>query len=215
MITTVGLAVAFALGVDPRRLAILAGVAFLPYAVVGLIAIVVWKSRAVEESRPALFCEGVASELRSGATLRDALTTSVTSVGARSHSLGLLSGSPMTEVAAFVASEFPDIGEELRLTIVNASRSGSDAAALFDEIGSLAIAQSEISREVRVATAPGKLTALVLVGAPMLFMASQLGSGDLGRLLASSEQRVVALIGLGVFALGFGISSLVLWRAGR
>ena len=215
MITTVGLAVAFALGVDPRRLAILAGVAFLPYAVVGLIALVVWKSRAVEESRPALFCEGVASELRSGATLRDALTTSVTSVGARSHSLGLLSGSPMTEVAAFVASEFPNIGEELRLTIVNASRSGSDAAALFDEIGSLAIAQSEISREVRVATAPGKLTALVLVGAPMLFMASQLGSGDLGRLLASSEQRVVALIGLGVFALGFGISSLVLWRAGR
>ena len=215
MITTVGLAVAFALGVDPRRLAILAGVAFLPYAVVGLIALVVWKSRAVEESRPALFCEGVASELRSGATLRDALTTSVTSVGARSHSLGLLSGSPMTEVAAIVASEFPNIGEELRLTIVNASRSGSDAAALFDEIGSLAIAQSEISREVRVATAPGKLTALVLVGAPMLFMASQLGSGDLGRLLASSEQRVVALIGLGVFALGFGISSLVLWRAGR
>jgi hypothetical protein len=121
----------------------------------------------------------------------------------------------MTEVAAIVASEFPNIGEELRLTIVNASRSGSDAAALFDEIGSLAIAQSEISREVRVATAPGKLTALVLVGAPMLFMASQLGSGDLGRLLASSEQRVVALIGLGVFALGFGISSLVLWRAGR
>ncbi|HEX9847864.1 MAG TPA: hypothetical protein VGB33_05565 [Acidimicrobiia bacterium] len=215
MITTVGLAVGFALGVDPRRLAILAGVAFLPYAVVGLIALVVWKSRAVEESRPALFCEGVASELRSGATLRDALTTSVTSVGARSHSLGLLSGSPMTEVAAIVASEFPNIGEELRLTIVNASRSGSDAAALFDEIGSLAIAQSEISREVRVATAPGKLTALVLVGAPMLFMASQLGSGDLGRLLASSEQRVVALIGLGVFALGFGISSLVLWRAGR
>lgn len=215
MITTVGLAVGFALGVDPRRLAILAGVAFLPYAVVGLIALVVWKSRAVEESWPALFCEGVASELRSGATLRDALTTSVTSVGARSHSLGLLSGSPMTEVAAIVASEFPNIGEELRLTIVNASRSGSDAAALFDEIGSLAIAQSEISREVRVATAPGKLTALVLVGAPMLFMASQLGSGDLGRLLASSEQRVVALIGLGVFALGFGISSLVLWRAGR
>lgn len=215
MITTVGLAVGFALGVDPRRLAILAGVAFLPYAVVGLIALVVWKSRAVEESRPALFCEGVASELRSGATLRDALTTSVTSVGARSHSLGLPSGSPMTEVAAIVASEFPNIGEELRLTIVNASRSGSDAAALFDEIGSLAIAQSEISREVRVATAPGKLTALVLVGAPMLFMASQLGSGDLGRLLASSEQRVVALIGLGVFALGLGISSLVLWRAGR
>lgn len=204
------LAIAFALGVDPRRLALLASAVYLPIVVGGLIALHWFRSRPDEDNKASLFCESVASELRAGATLRDALATAATSVDSiPSRSI------PIAEVAARVSEEFPSIGEELRLTVIAASRSGSDAAALFDEIGSLAIAQSEIRREVRVATAPGKATALVLIGAPLVYLFTQMNSGGLAGFLASSEQRVVATIGLGLFVVGLAVAGLVLWRAGR
>lgn len=215
MIPMVVLAMAFAAGIDPRRLTLLAGAIYLPLMVAVLIAFHWFRARPHEANSPALFCEGVASELRAGANVRDALATAATSVRSASASVGSSPAAPITEVAARVAEEFPSIGEELRLTVIAASRSGSDAAALFDEIGSLAIAQSEIRREIKVATAPGRATALVLVGAPLFYLGTQLGTGGLAGFLASSEQRVVAMLGLGLFLTGLAIACLVLWRAGR
>lgn len=215
MIVVLSIAVAFALGVDLRRLALLAGAVYLPVVVGGLIALYWFRARPDDSNGPALFCEAVASELRAGANLRDALATAATSVGGDARSFDLPSGSSMTEVAAQVAATFPAIEEELRLVIIAASRSGSDAAALFDEIGSLSIAQTEVSREVRVATAPGRATALVLIGAPVFYLVSRASSGGLGTLLSSSEQRIAALIGLGLFAVGMAWAFVVLWRASR
>lgn len=215
MIVALSLAVAFALGVDLRRLALLAGAIYLPLVVAGLIALYWFRARPDNSNSPALFCEAVASELRAGANLRDALTTAATSVGGDANSVDLPPGSPTTEVASRVAAAFPTIEEELRLVVIAASRSGSDAAALFDEIASLSIAQAEVSREVRVATAPGRATALVLIGAPVFYLASQASSGGLSSLLASPEQRVAAVIGLGLFVAGLAWASLVLWRASR
>jgi hypothetical protein len=215
MTLAVAMAVAFALGVDLRRLALLAGAVYVPMAVGALIAVHWLRSRPEHTGSPALFCEGVASELRAGATLRDALATVATSAGSPSTSVGLSSSPSMAEVAAQVSKDFPPIAEELRLTIIAASRSGSDAAALFDEIGTLAIAQTEVRQEVRMATAPGRATALVLLGAPLVYVVGQLGSGGFGRLLESSEQRVVALMGLGLFVLGLASACLILWRASR
>lgn len=215
MIVALSLAVAFALGVDLRRLALLAGAIYLPLVVAGLIALYWFRARPDNSNSPALFCEAVASELRAGANLRDALTTAATSVGGDANSVDLPPGSSTTEVASRVAAAFPTIEEELRLVVIAASRSGSDAAALFDEIASLSIAQAEVSREVRVATAPGRATALVLIGAPVFYLASQASSGGLSSLLASPEQRVAAVIGLGLFVAGLAWASLVLWRASR
>lgn len=215
MIVALGLASAFASGVDPRRLALLAGAIHLP-VVVGVVIAVHWfKSRHEDSNEPALFCEGVASELRAGAALRDALATAATSVRSPSISVGDSPGSSISEVAAQVAEAFPSIEEELRLTVMAAARSGSDAAALFDEIGSLAIAQSEIRREIRVAAAPARATALVLLGAPLVYLISQMGSAGLAAHLASSEQRVAALLGLGLFVLGLALACLTMWRATR
>jgi Flp pilus assembly protein TadB len=207
----VALAATLAAGVDPRRVALLAAAVYLPYVVVGLTILYAWKSRPEEDSRPSLFCEGVASELRAGASLRSALTNAATSVrtGVR------FPGSSMTEVASQVAEEFPAIGDELRLTITNAGRTGADTAALFDEIGSLALAQAEIRREVRTATAPGRATALVLVAAPVFYVGSRLSSGSFDRLFASSPQRYAGLMGLGLFAVGLCVVTLITWRAGR
>ena len=211
MIVAVGLAIAFAAGVDPRRLALVAGAIYLPLAVAGLVAIHWYRSRSDETTRPALFCESASAELRAGATLRDAVTTAAASVGFDRIPLN----SSTEDLSAAVAEHFPTIGEELRLTILTAARTGSDSAALFEEIGSLAIAQSEISHEVRVATAPGRATALVLVGAPVFYVMSTLGSGGISTYLASAEQRLVALLGLGLFASGLIAASLVIWRASR
>lgn len=211
MIVLVTLAVALAVGVDPRRLALLAGAVYLPFVMAGLVAVFAWRSRPEEDSRPALFCEGVASELRAGASLRSALTTAAASVGASLSP----TATAMIDVASRVAEEFPAIGDELRLTVVNANRTGSDTAALFDEIGALALAQSEIRREVRTATAPGRATALVLMAAPLLFVGSRLSGGELGAFIASPQQRYVAALGLGLFLAGLVGVVIVVWRAGR
>ena len=215
MIVVVALAVAYAAGADPRRLALLAGAFYLPVVVASLIFVHSLRARPDDSNRASLFCESVASELRAGATLRDSLATAATSVGDTPMPIGNPHASPMTEVAARVAGCFPAIGDELRLTVIAASRSGSDSAALFDEIGSLALAQSEIRREVRMATAPGRATALVLLGAPLAYLLSRLASGGVTGLVATAEQRIVGLLGLGLFSLGLGIAGLVLWRGSR
>lgn len=211
MIVAVCLAVALAAGVDPRRLALLAGAIYLPFAMAGLVAIHWYRARSDESNRPALFCEGVSAELRAGAALRDAVATAASSVGCDP----IPAGSSIEDLSATVAGYFPSIGEEFRLTVLSAARTGSDSAALFDEIGSLAIAQSEISHEVRVATAPGRATALILVGAPVFYVMSRLGSGGVSAYLASPEQRLVALLGLSLFAVGLTVASLVLWRGSQ
>lgn len=211
MIVAVLIAVAFAAGVDLRRLALLAGAVYLPFALAGLIAIHWHRTRSHESNRPSLFCEVVAAELRAGATLRAAVGTAAVSLGCDPIPVG----SSLEDASAAIANYFPSIGEELRLIVLTAARAGSDSAALFDEIGSLALAQSEISHEVRVATAPGRATALVLIGAPVLYVTTRLGSGGISGYLASSEQRFVALLGFGLFVAGLLLASLVLFKAAK
>lgn len=216
MIPAVLIAAAFAAGVDPRRLAALAAAVYFPVVVGTVVLFLVWRARPRDDQGPALFCEVVASELRSGATLRDALDGAAASVGISLAGPDPASGTPpLPETAAQVARSFPGISEELRLTVIGAGRAGSDSAALFDEIGALALAQSEIRHEIRVATAPGRATAFLLVGAPVLYVGSRLESGALTRMLASGQQRVVALAGLGLFLFGLALAAIVLWRAGR
>ena len=74
------LAVAFAVGVDVRRLGVLTVAIYLPVVVFGLVAGVIWRAQRDTEARSALFCEGVASELRAGSPLRDALAAAGASV---------------------------------------------------------------------------------------------------------------------------------------
>jgi Flp pilus assembly protein TadB len=211
MIVAVVIAIGFAAGVEPRRLALLAGSIYLPFVVAGLVAIHWYRTRSDESSRPSLFCEGVSAELRAGATLRSALGTSAVSVGCEPLPLD----SSIDDISIRLAEYFPVVSDELRLTVLTAARTGSDSAALFDEIGSLALAQAEISHEVRVAIAPGRATALILVAAPVLYVGSRLGSEGLSAYVSSPEQRLVALIGLGLFVAGLMAASLVLWRAAQ
>jgi len=214
MIVAVGLAVAYALRADPRRIALLAGAVYQPWMVAVVVAWIVWRARPVEDQGSSLFCEGVAAELRAGASLRDALVTASASVG-RAAFPGRVHTAPIAVLATEVGALFPAMADELRLTIIAVSRSGSQAADLFDEMGSLAISQSEVKREVRIATAPGRATALLLVGAPAAYLLSRVSSGGLDRMLESGQQRAAVLAGLALFALGAIGAVVVVWRASR
>lgn len=215
MIVPVALAVAYAHGVDLRRIALLAASVYLPWAVACVVAWAAWKARPDEDQRPSLFCEGVAAEMRVGASLRDAISTAARSVGVPDLAGAGFQDAPISDVAAAAGDMFPALREELRLTIMSAWRSGSQAADLFDEIGSLAIAQSEIKREVRIATAPGRATAMLLVGAPVAYLLSRAGTVGLDQLLESGQQRVAVLVGLGLFLVGATAATAVVWRASR
>ena len=206
------LCVAYAAGVDLRRLALVAGAVQFPTVVGALIALHWFRARVGEDTGPVMFCEATASELRSGASLREALEAALASADdGKIHG----SGASVAELAVRAREQFPSIGDEIELTVLAAARAGGDSASLFDEIGSLAIAQTEVRREVRIATAPGRATALVLVAAPVAYLVFQVDSGGLATLLAASEQRLVAVLGMGLFVTGLVVALLVLWRAGR
>lgn len=212
MITTVGLALGLAAGIDWRRLAVLACAVHLPLLLGLLIGLLPLIRRGPKDTAAAVFCEAVASELRSGASLQLAINAAADSIGA------LPSGEQFIGTAGLattVAEQFPEISEELRLVISNSLRSGNDTAALFDEIGSLAIAKAEVRREVRMASAPGKMTALVLIAAPVSYLTLQAGSGALGDLLTTPHQRTAGMIGLALFLVGAAIAAMVTVRASR
>lgn len=213
MIVPVCLAAAFASGVDVRRLVLLAAAVYLPLVLAGFVALLVWRSRQRDDHLPILFCEGVAAELRAGATMRDALIDAASSASV--YDANLHRDDSVAVLARKLAHRFPAIGEELRHTIRRAATTGSEAAALFDGIGSLALAHAEVGREIKIAAAPGKATGALFVGAPVVYLVGQAMSGSLERMLRTSQQRTVALVGLGVFLLGASIASVVIWRATR
>lgn len=209
MILTLLLATATALGMPWWRIVLLSLVALAPVLAAALVSVLWWKARPGADSSAALFCEAVAAELRAGASLRGALTAAASAVGASPPS----ADAPLSDVSVQLAETFEVIGDELRLTIASAERSGGAAAAVFDELGSLALAQAEVRHEVKMATAPGRATALVLLGAPFAFVVSRLSSGEMWVLLSTPHQRLVALIGLGIFGAGLAIAAIVVWRA--
>jgi Flp pilus assembly protein TadB len=211
MMELLALAVALAAGIDVRRVGLLAITLYLPVLVVGMVAIFMWRARRDAEARSALFCEAVASELRAGSSLREALSAAGASV--RGSYRAVDPGSSIDDIARALGDEFEDVGVELEMTIKTAARSGSRAADLFDEIGSVAIARSEISHEVRVGSSPARATAIVFVSVPVIYLVIQARSGTLTGLLAAPEQRIAGVTGLLLFITGIVSAALLMWRA--
>lgn len=208
MIVLVGLVFAALSGVPVVRLILLASAAFLP--VPTLVAVVAWvlKGRTVDVGASALFCEGVASELRSGASLPSAVRNAAAAVGV----IAPVADAPAGDLGEWMKTSFPDVGSELAFTYEGALRAGNDPALLFDEIGSFALARAEIDSEVRVAVAPGVATAALLIGTPLFFLVTQVQSGQLARVLATPGSGVAALLGLGLFGAGSLIAGIIVFR---
>lgn len=205
-------AVAVAAGVGVDRLAILGLVLFFPWGFAAIVVVLAWLGSRGAGDRTARFLEGAAAELRSGSSLRQALAAAAAAVGESRLADDALTLS-YEEVASEAALAFPRVGRELAVGVAGAARSGAPSADLFDELASLAMAHEEIRREVRVAAAPGRVAAGVLVGAPAFYIGLRWASGDLGSLFEASGQRLVATAGLALFLAGLAGGVLVLWRA--
>jgi hypothetical protein len=209
VIEILALAWAVLAGIDPRRLIALALGLYAPLVVIGLAVWAVIKGRTGDDARPALFCEAVATELRSGADLAGALHGAAGAVGIRSVG----TATTVEELVDVVGRELPQIEPELSAVATAGLALGGRLADLFDEIGAVAIAQSEIAREVRVATAPAKATALVFAGAPVAYLMFRMRNDGMSDLLGASGQRIAGTAGLLLFVLGAAVVGATLWRA--
>lgn len=213
MIGVGALAFAYLCGVDRWRLGLLGVVLYVPILAVPLVVYAALKGRSGVDDRAAIFCENVSSELRSGLSLRDAVVSAAGAVGVFAVSSGRPGTGSLHSIVEGLEKEFEGIGRELRATIDVSNRSGGAAAAVFDEIGSIALAQAEIAREVRNASAAARATAGFFLLAPAAYFTYQMHSGGLSGSLFLPQQRVAAVIGFVLFLAGLGCVVFLIWRA--
>jgi Flp pilus assembly protein TadB len=198
-------------GVDRRVVAILGVAMLLPFLAMAAIGIHALLNRPRTSTRSAVFCESVARELRSGASLRVAIGEAAGSVGARDVLKALDSGALLIDVVADLRHEFPEIGHEIEVLVAAVADAGSAAAPLFQELGDLALSQVEMTEEIRTATAPARASALVLVGLPVVYLGHQLSTGAIADVLGNPAQQSVAVAGVLLAGIGL-VASLLLVR---
>jgi Flp pilus assembly protein TadB len=204
---------ALAARVDLRVVAILWVSMFLPFLAIAAIGIHTLLNRSKPSTRSAVFCESVARELRSGASLRVAIGEAARGVGARDIWMALESAALLSSVVADLKYEFPEIGQEIEVLVTAVAEAGSAAAPLFQELGDLALSQVEMTEEIRAATAPARASALVLVGLPVVYLGHQLSTGAIGDLLGNPAQQGVAAVGVLLAGVGLGASLLMVRKA--
>lgn len=207
------LGAAYLAGVGHARLLVLAMTLFMPLVLVPLVLLAVMYSRRSLDDRAPLFCDNVASELRAGATLRSALLTAAESVDLTLQAVDRDEVASVDAVATAVSKDLPAMSPELEALVQASARSGGATADLFDELAAVTIAQNEITREVRVASAPARATAWFFVIAPSSFLGFRFSAGSFDGLLAGPGQRIMAVAGLVLFALGLVAVWLLMWRA--
>lgn len=206
------LATGFALGADWRLIGGLAfALAFPSFCAVAL-AVYWWRQRSGISMRSATFCDAVAAELRAGASSRGAVETAARSVEAQVLVDLCRLGAPMPTIACSARSEFADIGDEIEALLARTDGIGVSPAAVFDELGNLALAQVEVAHEVATASAPAIATAAVLLVGPMVVLAITASRAGFEDLLAQPAQRAAALIGSGLVVTGVAVTMLMLRR---
>ena len=211
MILWAGLGWALLAGADPRRVALLGFTLAAPWSVVPLVAWAYLRP-ASPGSDPVVFCEAMSAELRSGATLAQALRAAGEASGLEGLVEAYDSGATAAEMGRILATEFEDVGGEISAAVVGLSRSGAPSAELFDEIGALALAQAEIAREVRVASAPARATVALFVAAPLLYLVQRLSTAGLADLVGTPAQRGTAVTGLVMLVAGLGSVLILVGR---
>jgi hypothetical protein len=119
----------------------------------------------------------------------------------------------MGEIAAATRHEFAVIGEELNAVLARSERMSVSPAALFDELGSIALAELEVAHEVATASAPAKATGAVLLIAPITAIILTASRSGFDPFLTQPAQRASALVGLGLAIAGIVASGVILRRA--
>lgn len=200
-------------GVDLRVVVVLGFAVVAPTWFLAFVALHSFRNRSRPTTHSAIFCHGVAGELRSGATLRGAVADAARVVGATELVSRVAEGDKWAAAAPALRRAFPDVASELMVVIESVATSGADSSGLFDELGDIALAHVEAAEEIRIATSSARASAVVLIGMPLAYLGYQLQSGNLARLLATPGSGPVALVGLLLLITGIALSyAIVRWR---
>lgn len=200
-------------GVDIRVVGLVGFALWMPFPALAALAIHAYRQRPAIDTRSAVFCQTVARALRAGGDLRDALLGAGEGVSAPRLVAAMKAGATMSEIGPTLDAEFPDIGEELATLVASVAMSGASSQGLFDELGDLSMARIEMTEEVRVATAPARASALVLIGLPIVYIGFQFASGRIRELISRPIQQGLTLVGLALVFLGIGVSVWIVRRA--
>lgn len=200
-------------GADVRVVVLVSLAIWAPTIAGCLLFLHLYRSRYKPNTRSATFCQGVARELRAGTGLRTALEYSSSGVGADDLVSRIRGGDPLSSLATLFRSEFPEIGVEVETIVRSVAISGAASAPLFSELGDIALAQVELSEEIRVATAPARASSAILVGLPAAYLGYQLISGRFEELLGSPLQQGLAIVGTALVVLGILVSWLIVRKS--
>jgi tight adherence protein B len=201
MLTALGLAWGLAAGVPLVVLAALAVGIYQPVlALVGLVAaLVLTRTRLHPRGSESAFLQAVAAELRSGAAVRVAIADAAE----RMPSLSLTrvarlarAGRPLDELAVHLRSALSRNGTLVAAAVRIAGRTGGKIADTFDELALIAGEDMELRGETRAATAQARLSAWIVGGIPVAYLAYTAASGRLSALVDTGA------VGIGVLGVG-------------
>lgn len=226
MLIAVVLAGGILSGLHPGVIAVAALAAFHPLWFLGAAggwALVTRVQRArltrPEPGDEVAFLHAVASELRSGGSLR----TSIDAARARAPRLPLddaarkaVSGLPADQVAESLARALPVNGRLAGAAFALSSTTGARSADVFESLAGRAAEAGELARERRALTAQARLSAAVVGLGPIGFAGLLLATGRAGTLLESGFAGViVAASGLALEVAGLVVVWSMLRRAER
>lgn len=210
------IAVALALGAHPAII----GIGWLAYAKPYwfLAAVTGWaiysrvrRGRHHGPRAEAAFLEGIAGELRSGASLRGAIADA-----AQRTDLDLAfpvrlatAGRPMPQIAAALRPSLPVNGPVAAPALILASRSGTSVAPLFDALAVRAAEAAEEERERQTLTAQARLSAWLIGGVPAAIAGAIYLAGDVA--VSSGPGMMIAIVGFGLQ----GVGAVAVWAMVR
>jgi tight adherence protein B len=222
MLTALVFGLGLAAGVPPLRLVLLWAAWSQPVPLGMAVALITtlswWRRRSqLVEPEEAIFLRTLAAELRAGQSLRLALleTARRSALDLREVVRTAATGRPLAEVGAALASRLEG-GETISLALRVAAGTGGRASDIFDRLAVLATEEVGLRRERRALSAQARLSAAIVGGFPLLFLAWQLWRGSLAALFALGPLGIgVAAAGLALLLLGSAMVGLILRRAER
>jgi len=211
--TTVLIALGVLTGLPPPALVALVVARWQP--ILGLIALgaaaAFGRGNDPKAGAEQLFLLAVAAELRAGASLRAALhAAALRAPGLDTFMLRrrLVSGQPLEGVGDLLVEVMPRHGALTAAAVGVAAGTGGQIAGTFERLALLAAEEDELGREERSATAAPRVSALLVGGLPLAWLAWLATTGRFSAQFSGSGLTAwMAGAGLALLAVGF----LVIW----
>lgn len=206
MVVLIGLSVAAGMP-WPHLVAVTAFVVQPAWAATAAIGAGLLDSRAARSAPDdeTVMLAGIASELRSGRSLRQALAGPVErSVDHPLSAVGRLAraGVPIDDLADALRMAFPQAGSLVGPSVAMLATTGGPAAAVFERLAASRAIEAAVERDLRAAKAPGRVSASVLFALVMVACLWLVGSGRVAELATDSIGRGILAGGVVLVAVG-------------